>query len=201
VDFKDLIQNAIALIAVVTSAVALIRTRRFETKQIEFQETADRLTRLQTELLEREENERQTRLRQTAIASEREAQARTEVQKREAAAVARGSMHMYWSLHFGEERLTVMNDGRVPVRRVGLIPRLASGDLPAQLQHDLNEKFPISVLKPGEVTFFRCHGMPVQNSEVHVRLEWSTDAGRFFMEGKGTTLASYSTPILPVQEF
>ena len=57
-DFKDIVQNVIALLAVVISAAALIRTRRFEAKQIEFQHTADRLNRLQATILEREENAR-----------------------------------------------------------------------------------------------------------------------------------------------
>jgi hypothetical protein len=41
----------LALLSAVISTVALIRTRRFEAKQLAFQETADRLTRMQTDIL------------------------------------------------------------------------------------------------------------------------------------------------------
>jgi hypothetical protein len=195
VEFKDIIESAIAVVAVVISAVALVRTRRFEAKQIAFQKTADRLTRLQTEILERDENERLTRQRQAEVDLALETRERAEAFRREAEAAARGSMTVYWSSTFGEERLNIRNDGQVPVRDVRLIPALASGELPALMLHDLGERLPVSVLKPGEETFVRAKGLPRDEAKIHMRIEWSTDSGRFFMEANRRDLYAYKTEI------
>jgi hypothetical protein len=104
-----------------------------------------------------------------------------------------------WSLHFGEKRVTVKNDGQVPVRQVRLALSLGSGVLPDLLQQDLNERFPVSVLTQGEERYIRIERIPFGH-KYHTRVEWSTDSGTFYMEANEGDLHSYQTPVKPVQE-
>jgi hypothetical protein len=172
-DYGDTITALIALIAVVISLVTLRRTRYFNQRQIELQEETARLDKLQREIIERELEEKSRREREIIEKNEEE-------KKRKEAEEAIGAVSARIVLHRGTPGIEVANLGKVELRNLSLsVEMIEPVDDRAFLESEINEKFPVTSIQPGDKIFVRTgpHGSFDLLEKFKLNFHWETIDG------------------------
>jgi hypothetical protein len=147
-DYADIITALIALVAVVVSLIALIRTRKFNERQITLQEETARLSSLQRQILERGEEER-----------------------------AKSDVGIYLYSAGTGYRFGIVNSGNVPVRNVDVRIEPKDGKSNPLVLSECERKLPVDEMGPGEEISLIAAISSDTGTLFTARLEWDAENG------------------------
>ena len=148
----SLITEVIALIVLVVSFIALIRTRKFNARLLYLEEENAQLSKLQRQKLEREEEER-----------------------------TRCEVSAYWYTGENDsDWIAIVNSGAVSAYSIRLEFKPKEGRISPGIEKVMREKFPLEELRPTDEEYFSITRSVSAGSIWPATIYWKNEAGKAF---------------------